>query len=198
MLANGFGPRFNDASCSQCHTFPGFGGSSPPSNQVSMVNSLGSLGARNVLPSFIRSDGPIREARLKRKPDGSPDGSVHQLFVISGLVSGDADASGCNIVQPDFAAEVSRNNVSLRIVTPVFGLGLVEQIAESTILSNIAASASRKAALGISGRVNRGPNDDRLGRFGWKAQNVSLQVFSAEAFRGRARPDQPDLSQRER
>jgi CxxC motif-containing protein (DUF1111 family) len=30
--------------------------------------------------------------------------------------------------------------------------------------------------------VNRGPNDDRLGRFGWKAQNVSLQVFSAEAF----------------
>lgn len=183
-IANGFGPRFNGASCSQCHVFPGFGGSSPLTSnpQELMVRSLARAGARNVLPSFIQSDGPIREARLKRKPDGSPDGNVHQLFVISGLVSGGVDASGCNIVQPDFAAEVARNNVSLRIVTPVFGLGLVEQIAEVTISNNIAADASRKAALGISGRVNRGPNDDRIGRFGWKAQNVSLQVFSAEAF----------------
>jgi CxxC motif-containing protein (DUF1111 family) len=183
-FTDGFGPRFNGASCSQCHTFPTIGGSSPPTSnpQVGMVNSLARIGARNVLPSFIRSDGPIREARLKRKSDGSPDGSVHQLFVISGLVSGDADASGCNIVQPDFAAEVARNNVALRIVTPVFGLGLVEQIAESTILNNIAANPSRKAALGITGRVNRGPNDERIGRFGWKAQNVSLEVFSAEAF----------------
>ena len=183
-VSTGFGPRFNGASCSQCHTFPAFGGSSPlrSNPQEIMVGSLASIGARNVLPSFIQSDGPIREARLKRKPNGSPDGSVHQLFVISGMVSDDSDASGCNIVQPDWAAEVARDNVSLRIVTPVFGLGLVEAIAETTILNNIAANASSKAALGISGRVNRGPNDDRIGRFGWKGQNVSLQVFSAEAF----------------
>ena len=182
-LGNGFGPRFNGASCSQCHTFPAFGGSSPLTSnpQVNMVGSLASIGARNVLPSFIQDTGPIREARLKRKPDGSPDGSVHPLFVVSGMVAGE-DASACDIVQPDFAAEVARNNVSLRIVTPVFGLGLVEQIAETTILNNITANASRKASLGISGRVNRGTNDDRIGRFGWKAQNVSLQIFSAEAF----------------
>jgi CxxC motif-containing protein (DUF1111 family) len=182
-IATGLGPRFNGVSCSQCHTFPAFGGSSPLSSnpQELMITSLASIGSRNVLPSFITGDGPIREARLKRKPDGSPDGSVHQLFVISGMVFG-ADASGCNIVQPDWAAEVARNNVSLRIVTPVFGLGLVEQIAEGTILTNITANAARKAALGISARVNRGPNDDRIGRFGWKAQNVSLQIFSAEAF----------------
>jgi CxxC motif-containing protein (DUF1111 family) len=182
-IASGFGPRFNGASCSQCHISPGFGGSSPPSSnpQEIMVSSLNGIGGRNLLPSFITSDGPIREARLKRKPDGSPDGSVHPLFVISGMVFG-ADASGCNILQPDWDAEVARNNVSLRIVTPVFGLGLVEQIAERTILNNIAANAARKAASGISGRVNRGPNDDRIGRFGWKAQNVSLEIFSAEAF----------------
>jgi CxxC motif-containing protein (DUF1111 family) len=179
-IAAGLGPRFNGVSCGQCHTFPAFGGSSPSgSNPQELM--MRNLGGRNVIPSFITSDGPIREARLKRKPDGSPDGSVHQLFVISGMVFG-GDASGCNIAQPDFDAEAARNNVSLRIVTPVFGLGLVEQIAESTILNNIAANAARKAALGISARVNRGPNDDRVGRFGWKAQNVSLEVFSAEAF----------------
>lgn len=179
-IPSGLGPRFNGVSCSQCHTFPGLGGSSPLSSnpQALMITSLG---GRNVLPSFIRSDGPIREARLKRKANGSPDGSVHPLFVISGMVFG-ADASACDSVQPDFDAEVARNNVSLRIVTPVFGLGLVEQIEEQTILSNLAANAARKATLGISARVNRGPNDDRIGRFGWKAQNVSLQIFSAEAF----------------
>ncbi len=177
-LRLGTGPRFNMLNCINCHAFPVFGGTSEPDN-----NPQASLIGRNVLPSFIRSDGPILEARFKRKPDGSPDGSVHPLFVISGVVlEPGSDASNCNIVQPDFEAEIARGNVSLRTVTPVLGLGLVEQIPETTILSNIAADASRKAALGISGRVNRGPNDDRIGRFGWKAQNVSLQLFSAEAL----------------
>jgi len=183
-ISMGLGPRFNGLGCVQCHTSPSIGGSSPLTSnpQVGMIQNFARLGGRSVLPPFIVSDGPIREARLKRKPNGAPDGSVYPLFVISGMVLGNADASGCDITQPDFAAEVARNNVSLRIVTQVFGLGLVEQIAESTILNNIAADASRKASLGISGRVNRGPNDNRIGRFGWKAQNVSLQVFSAEAF----------------
>jgi CxxC motif-containing protein (DUF1111 family) len=185
-LALGTGPRFNALNCTNCHIFPTFGGASHPTSntQESLFRRIEAQGARNVLPPFIASNGPILEARFKRKPDGSPDGSVHPLFVVSGLVDpqGIGDASNCNTVQPDFQTEVARGNVSLRTVTPVFGLGLVEQIAESTILSNIAADASRKAALGISGRVNRGPNDDRIGRFGWKAQNVSLQVFSAEAL----------------
>jgi CxxC motif-containing protein (DUF1111 family) len=183
-FVDGFGPRFNAFNCTNCHIFPRLGGSSSPNSNIqeSIFQRLQDRGGRNVLPPFIRSDGPMLEARLKRKPDGSPDGSVHQLFVISGYVDGANDASGCNIVQPDFQAEVARDNVSLRTVTPVFGLGLVEQIPESSILSNIAADASRKAALGISGRVNRGPNDDSIGRFGWKAQNVSLQLFSAEAL----------------
>jgi CxxC motif-containing protein (DUF1111 family) len=183
-LTLGFGPRFNAFNCTNCHISPTFGGSSPPGGNVQegIFEVLQGQGARNVLPPFIVSNGPMLEARFKRKPDGSPDGSVHPLFVVSGLVDRSADASNCNIVQPDFQTEMALGNVSLRQVQPVFGLGLVEQIAESTILSNIAADATRKAALGISGRVNRGPNDDRIGRFGWKAQNVSLQVFSAEAL----------------
>lgn len=184
-LVLGTGPRFNDLNCTNCHVFPAFGGSSGLTNgQESLFRRLQSGGARNVLPPFVVRNGPILEARFKRKADGSPDGSVHPLFVVSGLVDplGIGDASNCNIAQPDFQTEVARGNVSLRTVTPTFGLGLVEQIAQTTILSNLAADASRKAALGISGRVNRGPNDDRIGRFGWKSQNVSLQVFSAEAL----------------
>lgn len=185
-LVDGFGPRFNAFNCTNCHISPRIGGSSHPTSNIQqgIFETIQNGGGRNVLPPFIRDGGPMLEARFKRKPDGSPDGSVHPLFVISGYVSADGanNASGCNIPQTDFAAELARDNVSLRAVTPVFGLGLVEQIPETTILSNLAADASRKAALGISGRVNRGPNDDRIGRFGWKAQNVSLQLFSAEAL----------------
>ena len=37
----------------------------------------------NTVPSFITSDGPVREARFIRNPDGSPDGGVHGLFTIT-------------------------------------------------------------------------------------------------------------------
>jgi CxxC motif-containing protein (DUF1111 family) len=182
----GFGPRFNAFGCFSCHAFPTFGGTSDPDTnvQLGIFQQIQDGGGRNVLPPFVRSDGPIVEARFKRHPDGSPDGGVHPLFVVSGYLGldGNNDARACNSVQPDFQTEVARGNVSLRQVSPTFGLGLVEQIPEGTILSNLAADAARKAALGISGRVNRGPNDDRIGRFGWKAQNVSLHIFSAEAL----------------
>src|SRR5262249_51313661 len=39
-----------------------------------------------------------------------------------------------------------------------------------------------KAAAGISGRVNRNGNDGTITRFGWKAQNKGLLIFSGEAY----------------
>ena len=81
-ISMGLGPRFNGLGCVQCHTSPSIGGSSPRTSnpQVGMIQNFARLGGRSVLPPFIVSDGPIREARLKRKPNGAPDGSVHPLF----------------------------------------------------------------------------------------------------------------------
>ena len=42
-----------------------------------------------------------------------------------------------------------------------------------TILSNLASTASSRAALGIAGMPNRSGNDGTITRFGWKAQNKS-------------------------
>jgi CxxC motif-containing protein (DUF1111 family) len=182
-LNNGFGPRFNGPTCNICHIQPALGGSSPASNPLPVVvDSFNALGGRNVLPSFITPNGPVREARFKLRASGAPDGEVHNLFVISGIVADGTDASGCNIVQPDFAGELARNNVAFRIPTPVFGLGLMEHIPETTLVQNLTANATRKAQLGITGRVNRNPNDGRVARFGWKAQNISGFIFAAEAF----------------
>jgi CxxC motif-containing protein (DUF1111 family) len=179
-LGDGLGPRFNLDSCLGCHSFPVHGGSSPPVNP--QATKATELGARNTLPPFITANGPIREARLQFLPNGQRDGGVHSLFVTSGRVDASGSAAKCNAVQEDFATQFRRGNVSLRIPTATYGLGLVENIPDTTLTANLAANAQQKAALGISGHLNTNGNDGRISRFGWKAQNVSLLLFSGEAY----------------
>ena len=187
---NGLGPRFNSNQCLSCHSQPGAGGSSPAQNPQIAVATLN--GARNTVPWFITQNGPVREARFK-KSNGVADGSVHDLFVITGRT----DAPGCNIAQPDFlpagntlTGQGGNPNIIFRIPTPVFGAGLIEAIPDSAILANMKSSASEKSALGISGHanshlsgnVNLSANDGTITRFGWKAQNKSLLMFASEAY----------------
>ena len=175
-VEDGLGPRMNLDSCGGCHSQPSIGGTSPAINpQVAFATAAG---AQDRLPPFITLNGPVREARFVRQPDGSADGGVHALFTISGRPG----AEGCRIVQPDFEAAVADRNVAFRIPTPVFGLGLVEQIPDSAIRANRTHQADEKRALGIAGKVNTNGNDGTVTRFGWKAQNKSLVVFSGEAY----------------
>src|SRR5262249_10226820 len=144
------------------------------------------------MPWFIAPNGPIREARFVQS-NGVTDGGVHDLFVISGR----ADAPGCNIAQPNFlpagnpvTGQGGNRNVVFRIPTPTMGAGLIESIPDSTIIANMNANAAQKAQLGIGGHVNsvqggtvnRSANDGTVTRFGWKAQNKSLLMFSGEAY----------------
>lgn len=179
-VGDGMGPRFNLDGCAGCHLQPAVGGTSPAVNpQVAVATAFG---AQNTVPSFITLHGPVREARFKNNPDGSRDGGVHALFTIRGRVDDTGDASGCTAAQEDFAAQVARNNVIFRIPTPTFGAGLMEMIPDQTLINNVNASANAKASLGISGRLNRNGNDGTVSRFGWKAQNESLLLFSGEAY----------------
>jgi CxxC motif-containing protein (DUF1111 family) len=188
---NGLGPRFNSNQCLSCHAQPAVGGSSPAQNPLFAVASLN--GAKNTVPWFITQNGPIREARFKQGPNGASDGEVHDLFVITGR----DDAPGCNIAQPDFLSvgnpltgQGGSSNIIFRIPTPVFGAGLIEAIPDSAILANMQSNTSQKSAMGISGHpnsilsgnVNRSANDGTITRFGWKAQNKSLLMFSSEAY----------------
>jgi CxxC motif-containing protein (DUF1111 family) len=188
-VADGLGPTMNLDSCGGCHAQPAAGGSSPTVNpQVALATKNGMT---NRVPSFIRANGPVREARFVRNADGTPDGGVHALFTIKGHPA----VPNCNIAQPDFASQLSARNVIFRIPTPVFGAGLIESIADSEILKNQAAQAQAKQQLGIrgrpnvvlafnsiSGQVNKNGNDGTIARFGHKAQNKSLLIFSGEAY----------------
>ena len=173
---SGLGPRFNSDSCASCHAQPTVGGTSPFGNPV--VEVATKAGATNMVPFFIIIDGPVREARFKRNPDGTRDGGVHNLYTISGR----SDASGCNLTQPDFNAAFAADNLIFRIPTPVFGAGLIETIPDSTIIANKNTNLAAKQALGISGHENREGNAGTITRIGWKAQNKSLEIFSGEAY----------------
>src|SRR5881397_1922067 len=188
-VAQGLGPRMNLDQCSGCHLQPAVGGTSPFVNpQVAFAHKDGGT---DFVPSFIKANGPVREARFVRNPDGTADGGVHGLFTITGRTG----ATGCMLVQPDFATQLASNNVIFRIPTPVFGAGLIEQIPDSAILANQAANAVIKLLVGIGGRPNRvvsgraitgstnnNGNDGTIARFGWKAQNQSLLLFSGESY----------------
>lgn len=185
----GLGPRFNLNSCAGCHAQPAVGGSSPPVNpQIAVATRFG---ARNSIPFFISINGPVREARFKFNTDGTRDGGVKDLFVITGR----RDARSCNIKQPDFDAARAANNIVFRIPTPLFGAGLIESIPDEIILDNKTNNGNQKKAMGIKGRenrtdtllgqgghANRSGNDGTITRFGWKAQNKSLEIFSGEAY----------------
>src|SRR5438552_5359300 len=163
-VKDGLGPRFNLDSCGGCHSQPATGGTSPSVNpQVAVAHKNG---ATNTVPSFISINGPIREARFKS------DGGVHDLFTITGRT----DAPGCNIAQPDFDAAGA--DLIFRVPTPTFGAGLMEAITDSTILAN----KKDPPVMGVSGRENREGNAGTITRFGWKAQNKSLVIFSGEAY----------------
>lgn len=172
----GLGPTFNALSCAQCHAQPAIGGSSGEINL--QISAAIAQGATNKIPSFINSRSPVRVARFPYAADTHrPDGSVHSLFNITGR----SDAAGCKIAQPDFKQAAESGNLIFRIPTPTFGGGLIEAIPDSALRDNMHADADKKHSLGIGGRPNLSPNDATITRFGWKAQNKSLEMSAAEA-----------------
>jgi CxxC motif-containing protein (DUF1111 family) len=74
------------------------------------------------------------------------------------------------------------NVVAERLSTPLFGAGLIEAIPDAAILDN----AGRPKPDGITGRAalitDVASGEQRVGRFGWKAQQATLLAFSADAY----------------
>jgi CxxC motif-containing protein (DUF1111 family) len=178
-IPSGLGPRFNGNSCAMCHSQPAVGGSSPFVNPQVELATLN--GAQNKVPFFVRVDGPILEPRIMRKRDGTPDGTVDNVYTITGR--SDQPSPTCTISQPDFDALKKANNLAFRIPPPLFGDGLIENIPDSAIIANRNAELSRKSNLGIAGRPNRNTGGDgTISRFGWKAQIKSVLFFAGQAY----------------
>ncbi len=185
---SGLGPRFNGTSCGGCHAWPAPGGSSPSQNpQLKMAKAHG---AHNAIPDFLKPDGPIVAVRSKAKVGSTEAGEVLPLFTVNGRT----DAYTCAVEPPDFSDTA---NLSIRIPTPVFGSGLIDNIPDAVILANRAAQAARKIRLRIGGEPNM-DSAGALGKFGWKAQHPSLMAFAGDAYKTEMGvPNQTSTYQRE-
>jgi CxxC motif-containing protein (DUF1111 family) len=108
------------------------------------------------------------------------DGRFHELYggTLYHLFS--IPDHGCQVQIPP---EV--NVIAHRAAIPVFGAGLVEAIADETIVAR--EDPDDRDGDGISGRAARimdvATRRERIGRFGWKAQQATLLAFSADAYR---------------
>jgi hypothetical protein len=179
----GLGPTFNNVGCHTCHSQPGALGAgvslgSPqfpgvPNPQVGIATLDG---AKNTVPFFITPGGPIREVRFKS------DNGVHDLYTLAGR----SDAAGCNATQPNFGSPNpsnpttnSANSISFRIPISTAGDGLVEEVTDQALIANLASSQTQ---FNTGGTFNISGNDGTITRFGWKAQDKSLTIFSQEAY----------------
>ena len=90
---------------------------------------------------------------------------------------------------PDHRCQVQipteANVIARRAPIPLFGAGLVEAIPDETILA--LEDPDDRDGDGVRGRASRiidvATNRERIGRFGWKAQQATLLAFSADAYR---------------
>jgi CxxC motif-containing protein (DUF1111 family) len=143
---------------------PAFNGTScAVCHNVPVVGGAGVIGE-------IRAAG--RDANGRPVPLSADGETLFQLF--------STPLHGCQVQLPPDAVIIAR-----RIPIPLFGAGLVEAIADETILA--LADPDDRDGDGISGRAaivrDLATGDPRVGRFGWKAQHATLLAFGADAYR---------------
>jgi len=167
--SNGLGARHNADQCFACHAQPVLGGSGgfivpnpgdktphqAENPQFRLVPHR--YGRQNAVPSFEQQFGPIREVRFKHKPDGTPDGGVHQLWTVRGGTN-DPTIPNCALTQPDFEAEEKAGNLAFRIPLQMMGLGLIESIQDREILiPTVVATTAPSPVSDGRRRTNRSP-----------------------------------------
>jgi CxxC motif-containing protein (DUF1111 family) len=188
------GPIYRKGACFVCHFQDGKGypedmnGSDPNIKHLftffETVNADGSLGGHPVFGGSLETNAT---------PPAVPQG---QLDVTWDSVPGQyADGTNFMLRKPRYSfsnlgwgvtsIDLTKTRISPRYIINLTGLGMLEAIDESTILSFV--NLPGKAGTGIAGKANRvddgftGPSS--LGRFGWKADvaNLKTEVYASVA-----------------
>jgi CxxC motif-containing protein (DUF1111 family) len=189
---DGLGPTFNARSCSACHFKDGRG--RPPFSEEEPMTSM-----------LIRLSIPGTDEHGGPKPEPSYGGQLNPLAILGVPGEGDPrvttspldgeydDGTPYELSVPSYElrdlafGDLAEDTlISPRTAPHMVGLGLLETIAEADILAH--ADAEDADGDGISGRPNQvwdvESSSNRLGRFGWKANQPSLLQQNAGAFLG--------------
>ena len=186
---DGLGPLFNAQSCSSCHEFDGRGkpptaADDPTRGLLLRLSVVGDDGTSQPDPVYggqlqdraingVASEGTIAIAWRPvagKYADGTPYALAAPTYSVADLGYG----------------PLSRKVlISPRVAPAVFGVGLLEAIAEESILAR--SDPDDADHDGISGRPNHVPNAEGkpvVGRFGWKSNVATVNQQNAGAFHG--------------
>jgi len=159
--SEGLGPFYNATSCSSCHSTPVVGGGSGLyRNFYLAVYQFGPTPASqsSSIPPFLSAVVPAF---------GS--GDEHAFTT-------DFTLEGGRPLMPDFIFGAFPVLSAQRNAIPVFGVGLFENISDTTILSN--ADPFDLNGDGISGVANTQLNGAAVGRLGMKSQSNNIELFT--------------------
>ncbi len=200
---DGLGPLFNAQSCSSCHFRDGR--AQPPADsedpdrgllmRISVRDASGAVVPHPVFGEQLQDrsipDVPVEgtvEISYTEEPGTYDDGTPYSLAVPTyTLRDADGELLGDDVL------------FSPRVAPAMFGVGLLELIPEEDVLA--AADPEDDDGDGISGRAalveDTDGGESRLGRFGWKALEPTVEDQNASAFRADIgvttplRPEQP-------
>jgi CxxC motif-containing protein (DUF1111 family) len=176
-INDGAGPILNANACGQCHSNGALGGA-----------------GEQIERRFGRVTNGIFNGEANR------GGSLRQLFTVANFNNQNLPAGSrgrCNAGNPTLCcvpleqepSDATVHNVG-RLTTPLFGLGLVDSLPDSTFDAIAAGQpAAIRGTVGRGGIVLPNPGDpaqaigtQRVTRFGWKGGVPSLMQFSADAY----------------
>jgi CxxC motif-containing protein (DUF1111 family) len=186
----GLGPVFNNTSCEGCHVGDGRGQPPPPGQPFGSMLFRTSVGGMDPNGGPLAAPGIGLQLQLRAIVGFAPEGSAQIDYEdVPGVFS---DGTPYTLRRPIYTLEGGATPlpgallVSPRVAPPVFGLGLLEALSESSIMA--AADPDDRDGDGVSGRPNRvwDPTTGAsvLGRFGWKANAGSLLQQTAAAYNG--------------
>ncbi|ELL0595593.1 c-type cytochrome [Vibrio vulnificus] len=196
---DGLGPLFNTNGCQNCHIKDGRG--HPPekgdSHAVSMlvrlsIPALTAEQKKAVITSGVIPEptygGQLQDFALQ---DQKPEGQISIRYSVVPVTFSD----GTTVVLRKPTVEIRdlaygemhpQTLLSARVAPPMIGLGLLESIAEETLLQW--ADEDDLNQDGISGKLNKvwdvQTQSLAIGRFGWKAGQPTLMQQNAAAFNG--------------
>lgn len=175
------GPRFDATSCVACHPRDG---SAAPSDDTSSTPGLtvGVAGSGTPHPAYGR------QLQRRSAPGWSAEGRLTLEW--PGATDALGDGTPYELVRPvpslstlAFGA-ISTDRITLRVAPRLIGLGLLEAVADETIVAG--ADPLDADGDGVSGRVRTVWDDaagrEATGRFGWKADAASLRQQVARAY----------------
>jgi CxxC motif-containing protein (DUF1111 family) len=199
QASDGLGPLFNARACQLCHLKDGRG--HPPRVQGEAIQSMLfrlSVPARTDAErqaladkTLLRIPDPIYGGQLQEfgvpglKGEGEVEISYDEMPVtLSGGETASLRKPTYRLVDPAYGPPDPELMLSPRVSPQMIGLGLVEAIHEADIMA--LADPDDRDKDGISGKPSmlRHPDTGELalGRFGWKASQVTIGQQSADAF----------------